>query len=344
MASFKRLIIAAALLLPLAADALAAQTDDTAASFSYVPNIHGVVRPRYELDLESGRSRFEVRNARLTLDGKVAPTIDYFCQVDLCDQGVFKPLDFWGRIGIIKGLSVQAGQFRMPFGVDPFRAPANYIFSNRSFIARQICNYRAVGAKASYTLPKIPLSIEAGIFNPYAIGNHNVWTRRMAWAAKANYTLRNVGFTAGYMSTAPDDVRLNIADACVSWKWGRWLVEGEYMYEFYEDGMHKGCHGWNAFADYRFPIKAGIFNQLSFQGRYDGMTAHSTGVRDAAGLLQTDNPARQRVTLGATISHFRSAKLFVDVRLDFEKYFYHKDVTVPQGQGDKAVVELVVRF
>lgn len=341
MASFKK-IIAASLLAVQALTGLAAEKDD--ASFSYVPNFHGVVRPRYEVDFASGKSRFEVRNARLSLDGKVAPTIDYFCQVDLCDQGVIKPLDFWGRIGIIDGLSVQAGQFRMPFGIDPFRAPANYIFSNRSFIARQICNYRAVGAKASYRLPKIPLFVEAGVFNPYAIGNHNVWSRKMAWSAKATYTLRNVGITGGFMSIAPDEVRANLVDACVSWKSGRWLVEGEYMYEFYEDGMHKGCHGFNAFADYRFPIRAGIFNQLSFQGRYDGMTDHSSAVRDDLGNLITNNPARQRITLGATISHFRSAKLFVDLRVDVEKYFYHKNVTVPEGQGDKAVVELVVRF
>ena len=45
--------------------------------------------PASSLDSESGDARFAMRNSRLSLDGKVAPEIDYFLQLDLCDQGTF---------------------------------------------------------------------------------------------------------------------------------------------------------------------------------------------------------------------------------------------------------------
>ena len=312
--------------------------------FSYVPHVHGTLRTRYELSTESGESRFQVRNARLAIDGRVAPAVDYFMQVDLCDQGTFKSLDFWARVELAKGLKVQAGQFRMPFGVDPFRAPHNYIFANRSFIGRQICNYRAVGFKLSYSLPALPLTVEGGVFNPYTIGNHNVWSKRMAYAAKATYTLGTARLSTGLMSISPDEVRANLVDGCVSWSPGRWLLEAEYMYEHYTHDSHKPCHGYNAFVDYHFPIHAGLFDRLSFQGRFDAMTSHSTGYRNDEGQLTDNNPARRRITLGSTISHVKAKNLYVDLRVNYEKYFYDKGVETPAGQGDKALVELVVRF
>ncbi len=318
--------------------------DNADNEFSYMPNIHGVIRSRYEHSFEDGEGRFEVRNARLTLDGKVAPSIDYFVQVDLCDQGKMKPLDFWARLEITKGLKFQAGQFRMPFGIDPFRAPANYIFSNRSFIGRQICNYRAVGFKLSYTLPKIPLMLEGGVFNPNTIAEHNVWNKKMAYAAKALYTWDNVKLSTGIMSICPDQVRANIIDGAISWSNSRWLVEGEYMHEHYTNSAHKPCNGYNLFADYHFPINAGVFNRLTFQGRFDAMTDHSTGQRDSDGFLQTNNCERKRITLGSTISYIRTKSMFVDIRVNYEKYFYDDNVTIAQGEGDKAVVELVLRF
>ncbi len=111
-----------------------------AEKISYIPEFHGAVRPRWELDTETGQSRFEIRWARFTAEGKVAPKIGYFLQVDLCDQGVFKFHDAYVKMGIAKGLEVQAGQFRMPFGREPFMAPQNYIFANRSFTVKQMCN------------------------------------------------------------------------------------------------------------------------------------------------------------------------------------------------------------
>lgn len=319
---------------------------EEAAKVDLVPKIHGALRTRWEMDTENDASRFQVRNARVTLNGNIAPAIDYYIQTDLCNAGKMQILDAWGRIGISRQVKFQAGQFRMPFGTDCFRGPANYLFANRSFIGKTMCNVRAVGAKLSYTpfsLESSDLTIEGAAFNPTSINDHNQWVKTMAFAGKAVYRLRNVKFAAGMQSLEPDSVRMNLLGGSVTWSAGRWLVEGEYMNKHYTHKRHKSAHAYNFYADYHFPVKAGVFNQASFQGRFDGMTAHSTGTRNADGELVTNQAARNRVTVGGTLSYIYK-NVHCDIRLDYEKYFYHHGVTVPEGEGDKVCAELVIRF
>ncbi|WP_303741948.1 porin [uncultured Muribaculum sp.] len=331
-------------LLPIVALFMAGLDAFAADEVDYRPNVHGTIRSRFEVATESGDYRFQVRNARVSIDGMVAPSINYYINTDFCDRGKIKILDVWARMRIMQGLSVQAGQFRMPFGVDPFRGPNSYYFANRSFIGKDVCNVRAVGAKLSYDFSEIPLVVEFGAFNPTTIGDHSGWNKSLAFAGKATYTLGNVKLSTGVQSVIPDSIRANLIDGCVSWSANRWMVEGEYMYKHYTNSSHKPCHAYNFFASYYMPIEAGVFNRLSFQGRFDGMTAHSNGKRNDDGVLITDNPPRNRVTVGATISYYRSKNLFVDLRANYECYFYHHDAVTTPDSGDKAVVELVLRF
>lgn len=43
----------------------------------YVPEIHGTVRAKYEYEPEISKGRFEVRNARVSVEGKVVPKVSY---------------------------------------------------------------------------------------------------------------------------------------------------------------------------------------------------------------------------------------------------------------------------
>lgn len=329
------------------AEGWAAPKDESGdGSFSYVPEIHGALRSRYEMDLDGEGSRFQVRNARVTLAGKIAPSIDYFAQTDLCDRGKMKILDAWGRIAIVKELTFQAGQFRMPFGTDCFRAPANYIFANRSFIGKQMCNVRAVGAKLSYTRPLAgsqSLTVEGGVFNPTSISDHEVWVKDLGYAAKVVYGVGNVKMATGVQSIEPDSVRTNLWGASVTWTPGRWTFEGEYMHKHYTHTAHRAAQGWVLWADYAMPVKAGVFNRASFQARWDGMTPHSDATRNEAGALVANHQARNRVTAGATLTYAYKA-LRCDLRLDYEKYFYHSGAVVAAGEGDKICAEMVIRF
>ena len=44
-----------------------------AEDFDYIPKIHGTFRGKYELETEDGVSRFQVRNARMSVE-------EIFCQ------------------------------------------------------------------------------------------------------------------------------------------------------------------------------------------------------------------------------------------------------------------------
>lgn len=307
------------------------------------PHFHGALRARYEMATQGGEERFQMRNARLTIDGAVSPAIDYFVQADLCDRGTMKILDAWGRLEVARGLRVQAGQFRLPFGTDCFKGPSNYLFANRSFIGKNMCNVRGVGAKVAWACG--PLTLEAGAFNPTSITDQIRWVKTLAYAGKAVWRPGcGVTLAAGAQTLKPDLVRINLTGASVGWTYGGLTMEGEYMNKHYTRRRHNAAHAWNFFADYGFPLKAGIFNRASVQARWDGMTAHSTGKCDDEGRVATDDPARNRVTVGATLCYAWKV-VRCDIRVDYEKYFYHHGVAAPGlDAADKVCAELVVRF
>lgn len=59
----------------------------------YVPTFHGTFRGFFEQSTTGGGSRFMVRNARFSAQGKVLPIAEYFFQLDLCDKGKLTILD-----------------------------------------------------------------------------------------------------------------------------------------------------------------------------------------------------------------------------------------------------------
>lgn len=328
-----------------AATAFAAEKSDSVTDRTdYLPNLHGVIRPRFEYDTESGTNRFQIRNARLSLDGYIGQAIDYYAQVDLCNAGSFVALDFWGRFRMSHSVAVQGGQFRMPLGLDTFRGPTNYFFANRSFIGKQMFNFRAIGVKASYDIAGSGITIDGGIFSNSAITAQSHWNKGFAYAARLTYKPGEMTYSAGFGSVKPYGIRANVADAAICWADSRWTVSAEYMYKHYTGNTHDASHGYLAYANYRFPVRAGIFNYMSVQARFDGMTAHSDSRPDDTGRPATTDPARNRITAGSTLSYYKSKYLFADIRLNYEKYFYHHDYAIPDGQGDRIVVELVLRF
>lgn len=314
---------------------------------NYIPQIGGAVRARWEMETESGRdalNRFQLRNARVTLAGQIARPIDYFFQVDLCNSGKMQFLDGWARLALFEGFRFQAGQFRVPFGVDTFLGPGNYIFANRSFIGRDMCNVRAVGVKLAYQLPHLPLLLEGGVFSPGTISDSGDWNHGKQYAAKATVTLNSFRVSASYFSRKPvGGVRINMADAAVVFSHDRWLASAEYLYASYTRHAARDSHGFVSYVDYGMPVHAGIFNHCSFQARFDVMTAYSTGVPDADGMITSSVPARRRITAGATISRIAGSR-HCDLRLNYEKYFYNHGVAAPEGRGDKIVAELVLKF
>ncbi len=339
---FIRYIVLPFVALSLLSDISAAETPDSVKPFTYKPSFRGVVRGRYELETRNMENRFQLRNARMYIEGYVAPIVDYKVECDY-NQGDFKIIYAWGRVALSDNFKVTLGQMRYPFSVTASYSPFNYTFNNRSFIGKQVGNYTGVGLKLAYSHPVLPLNIEGGIFNHYRSNRQQVWQKQMDYAAKINYRTGNVRFQAGMESIIPDSVRINMFEASVRWQSGRWTLEGEYLVKDYTGDKFETTNSYVVWGDYSMPVKAGVFNRLSFQGRWDGMSDNSDGMQDDDGELTVNNPACDRITVGSTLSCINS-RFRTDIRLNYEKYFYRNNVPAPVGGGDKLSAELVIIF
>lgn len=346
MTRFRNLASAAVFAISLFPASQAASAAQEAEKVDVVPKIHGVLRARYEAEWGDGdewRQRFQVRNARLSVEGNVLRQLSYFVRVDACDRGTMKFLDAWAQWSLPRSWRLRAGQFRVPFGVDVFRGPGTYIFANRSFVGKNLANVREVGLQGGYHgRPGLPLTIEAGVFNSRPMANHEVWQQAMDFAAKAVWKPAGFLVSASYLSMKPYGVRMNIVDGAFGWSGHGWVAEAEYQHKHYERSSLKGTDAWSVFASYAIPLKKTVFDNVSFQGRFDSMTANSNG-RPADDGLAYDEPSRRRITVGGMLEYLR-APLRVAVRLNYEKYFYDSDVKAPVGADDKIVAELVVKF
>lgn len=85
----------------------------------YLPEIHGTIRTKFEYQTEMAASRFEVRNARISITGNVLPIVAYKAEIDLSDEGQIKMLDAYARLFPIKDLTITAGQMRVPLQSTP---------------------------------------------------------------------------------------------------------------------------------------------------------------------------------------------------------------------------------
>ena len=100
----KRTALAASALLCLCCTVAKAQQANTDDDFKPTPaNIHGTIRSKYEYQTEEGEGRFDVRNARISVDGQLSPIVFYKAEIDLCDEGKIKMLDAYTRLKPVQG-------------------------------------------------------------------------------------------------------------------------------------------------------------------------------------------------------------------------------------------------
>lgn len=311
----------------------------------YIPEIHGTIRAKYEYEPNIGKGRFEVRNARMSVEGRIIPIVRYKAEIDLSDEGAIKMLDAYVRLQPKDRLKFTLGQMRVPFSIDAHRSPHLQYFANRSFIAKQVGNVRDVGVAAAWTFgTRAPITLEGGIFNGSGLTNQkHFWTRNYNFSFKSHICLwRQFNIVLSCQKAGASDVNTYMYDGGVYWDNSRWHIEAEYLRKHYSRHSFKPVNAVDAFAAYRLPLKRNDM-ALSFLGRYDYMSDHSNGTKDENGLLNIDDPERHRLTGGLTFS-FGKKILQSDIRLNYEQYFYKKGVTPSISEQNKIVLELVAHF
>ncbi|HEY9551312.1 MAG TPA: porin [Prevotella sp.] len=330
---------------------VSAQQETTKKAFT--AEVHGTLRGKYEYQPDDNKGRFEVRNARFSLSGKVAEAVEYKAEIDLSDEGKIKMLDAYTRLGLAGGkLKFTIGQMRVPFTIDAHRSPHQQYFANRSFIAKQVGNVRDVGATVAYNLRMgIPVILEAGMFNGSGLTNQkDYWTNQINFSAKAQmFFPGGLNLTLSAQKIKPENVSIMMYDAGAYYHRHGIHAEVEYLFKHYADGAFRNVSAVDVFGSYNIALRNCFFSTLSPLVRYDFMSNHSNGLRyDANGkadengsLIITDHK-RHRLTGGITLS---IAKPFIsDIRLNYEKYFYPSGSIAKVSEKDKLVIEVMTRF
>lgn len=315
------------------------------------PKVHGTIRGKYEYQTEEGDGRFQVRNARVSLEGKVAKSVEYKAEIDLSDEGQIKMLDAYTKIKPVRGFDFTIGQMRVPFTIDAHRSPHQQYFANRSFIAKQVGNVRDVGATLGYSFNVgIPIILQAGMFNGSGLTNQkDFWTNNINFSAKAQFFIpRGFNITLSTQKIRPDHISVMMYDAGAYYHAHGWHIEAEYLFKHYEDNAFKNVHAFDAFVNYDIPLRKCFFTKISPLLRYDYMSDHSDGMRyldgeeNTEGSLMINDYQRSRITGGLT---FSIAKPFIsDIRLNYEKYFYRSGAVAKPSERDKIVIEVMTRF
>lgn len=314
--------------------------------------VHGTIRGKYEYQTEEGEGRFQVRNARVSLEGNVTKVVSYKAEIDLSDEGQIKMLDAYTRLKPVKGLDFTIGQMRVPFTIDAHRSPHMQYFANRSFIAKQVGNVRDVGATLGYSFNVgFPIKLEAGMFNGSGLTDQkDFWTNNINFSAKAQlFFPRGFNLTLSTQKIRPDNVSVMMYDAGAYYHAHGWHVEAEYLYKHYEDDAFDAVHAFDAFVSYDIELRKCFFKKISPLVRYDYMSDHSDGMRydadgneDTGGSLIVNDYQRSRLTGGLTFS--LALPFISDIRLNYEKYFYRDGAIAKPSERDKIVVEFMTRF
>lgn len=338
-----------------------------------MPHIHGTIRGKYERQLASENNhdteaastnaqRFEVRNARISVDGMLTERISYKAEIDLCDEGSVKMLDAYGRLKLTQNLNLQIGQYRVPFTIDAHRSPHQQYFANRSFIAKQVGSVRDVGLSGTYTVPRNKEGwgnmLQGGLFNGSGLtGQKDYWTSSVNFSLKEQLMMPGGWLLeASMQKVKPDGVTIMMYDGALQWHNSRWIAEVEYVYKNYAHDAFDGVNALDAFVCYDQWLKgkadgSTLLKKISYLTRFDFMGDNSDGFHylngskssDPEAQLKVTDAARRRLTTGVTLSLGQKA-FSADLRINYEKYFYDQGAKIKTSEHDKIVAELKIRF
>ncbi len=328
-----------------------------AESGEYLPKLHGMLRGKYEYEPDLNASRFEVRNARLSVEGNLPLRSCYKVEVDFCDETEIKMKDAWVGINPWKTLRLSVGQQRLPFTIDAHRNPQEQYLANRSFIAKQVGDVRDVGVLASYTFnnkrsARTIATLSAGLFN-----GASITSQKTAWHKDWNYSARLQLFPIEGLAIVPSVQHTAIADRAVHYtsmdcgmyyERKGWHAEAEYLRKWYGNSAFGACNAVDAMLIYCMPLKKekGFLQDVSLMCRYDYMGDHTDGslgfIEGNTKRLATTDYERHRLTVGITLS-VRNPYFPTEIRFNYERYSYPHG-GAKESEQDKVVAELAIRY
>lgn len=318
--------------------ALKAQNQDQGNQLlnAYLPKVDGSLKTKVEFDLEKGKMRFEVRNARFGAKGNVNKYIGYRAEIDLSDEGKIKMLDAYVKITPVSNLDIYLGQRKVPFGSDYMRSPVENIFANRSFVAKYTNDgLRDIGLVVNYKFgKKMPVELWVAALN--GTGNNNPqWIDRPNFAGRASVEpIKNFRLTGNYYNGATTTQKdLNMFGGELRYQTDKLLVETELMKRhFYSNdtlNTETSQSGFYIHSYYNFFTGKNMIQYIAPVARYDFM----------GDLLNKNNLLAERITAGVNLG-FEPKPFKAEIRLNYEKYLKKYYET----HFDRFTIEFIAKF
>lgn len=361
-----------------------AATADAAEHSDWIPTIHGTVRGKFEYQPDLSATRFEVRNARVSVDGLlpfgIADTLSpdlvlkrgvrYKAEIDLSDEGTIKMLDAYVQVRPFRSLHFTLGQMRVPFSIDAHRSPHQQYFANRSFIAKQVGNVRDVGLMMGYTwyypTSKPPLRgglegysrpvvmLDAGLYNGSGLtAQKTAWHRDINFSARAQFfpfKPWNITLSTQRSRVGTDSLHYVSFDAGTYYHDEHWHAEVEYLHKRYFPNQYVPVHAVDAFLCYTHTLKRrGTNAPIGKRFALSYLARY-----DYMSEQELTDAERHRLTAGLTLHMVLYRQLAADLRLNYEQYWYagtselttsSAPTALPkESEQSKLVAELMLHF
>lgn len=346
---------------------------------SYVPEVYGAVKAKFELGLYDGEHRFNVRNSRIGVRGNVSQSMKYVIQIDFNNEGKVSILDSYATL-FHGGFEFSLGQQQYRFLTDLDRGPNTSFFANRSFIAKFLTTYyektpnnsyvktigsRDIGAMARYKLANAPLRFTLGAFNGAGTNNPE-WSNSISVVARADIGNSKKGLSGavshynGHSPAVYYDYNGCVQDETCEYverrqkfvMWGgeltyaqkNYRIEAQYAQRRLTCDQFDLLHAGLVQGFYQFALpKSSFADYVSPLLRWDiGQDIEYMNVSKQS----ISSFSAQRVTVGLNLG-FVSKIITSEVRLNYEKYlFNHKplDYNANKLFHDKITIELIAAF
>ncbi|MCL2414169.1 MAG: porin [Bacteroidales bacterium] len=308
------------------------------------PQFRGVLRTRFEHDLNDNLSRFSVRNARVVMAGSVTQKINYLLQVDLSENGTFRVLDLEVRMNPTENLSLRIGQGIIPFYHLHMIAPSQVLFAERALACRFMTGHlRDIGIIADYRLSagSVPIVLSGAVFNGAGINNpewRNISDFGYAFRVMIG-SFDNVRLSfRTHHSTVANNVRNRLYAIDFRYFNNGFAIDTEIISaNFISPGVSDRRLGWCVQTSQIFRTDRQILNYIEPAVRWDMMAAEHGRWSDA-----------NRLTLGVNFG-FNQIYRRTQLRLNYEMYFVNEDRTafyfgVPGNSHDRIILELRLNF
>lgn len=298
-----------------------------------------VFKGKYEINTESGESRFSVRNSRIGLLGNLNTFISYKFMLELSSEGKFNVLDLYAKFKPAKGFTITLGQGAIPLYNGYTISPGPLNFANRPFVGKYFASTRDIGLTAKYVIKQkgFPIAVEAGVYNGTGINNPQ-WTNSPSYGGRIEFgqMSKGVRVTGKTYKTKKDNKDLLYYGADFRYKGSNYYIETEIMERYNLDEKNLSLFATYIQGGYTFPLKSKTLTGIEPVARWDAMGQD----------LSKRGFGVNRVTLGVNVL-FNTKPLTTVLRFNYEQYFKNYQLplfTTDEMDQNKATLEVLIYF